>query len=270
MNTTKQFWALFKFQQSVNPFLILMPVIFAIPYVTTYFLDLGKDNYHPSLSLLLSNPTFYLIGILAVMWLAPEILRKGGANGLWTGGAEFMLTRAVDRRIVARSRLVFFYFIVLLVPLAVVCFSLGKPALTISEYDSTVRQQILQDVPGSTMAPKDESKRSEAITISSGEILVSTWRLWLFLASAVVVQALIYLVYPWKYRRAVVWTLYIVIIFLPMLQIISGFGRGHLTLSETSFFSYATHWPWFWAAGFVALVVGQVWSERRFAAMEQV
>ncbi|CAN5699452.1 hypothetical protein BH09VER1_BH09VER1_05040 [soil metagenome] len=268
MNTTKQFWALFKYQQSVNPFVIFMPVAFAIPLLTSYFIKFGKD-YHPNLSLLLSNQSFYLVGIMAVVWLAPEILRKGQSAALWTGGTEFVLTRAVDRRIVARARLVFFYLLIMIVPLVIVGVSMTKPALIISEYDEVVQQKVLQSIPGSTAVPEADSKHLKAITIPNGEILVASWRLWSFLVGAVVAQALIYLVYPWKYRRGIVWALYIGIIFLPLLQMGSGFGRGKLTAPEAWFFSYTTHWPWFWVAGIAALGIGQMWSERRYAGVEQ-
>ncbi len=37
MNKTKQFWALFKFQSTINPFIWFMPLIFGMPSFITFF-----------------------------------------------------------------------------------------------------------------------------------------------------------------------------------------------------------------------------------------
>jgi hypothetical protein len=268
MNTAKQFWSLFKFQQSVNPFLLCLPLIIVIPYLTTTFLGAGRSSYL-SLSYLLSNQNIYFVAIFAVMWLAPEIMRRGNTTVPWTGGTEFILTRAVDRRIVARARLALFYLVILIVPLGAMAYSVGHPSLTVSEYDSGVRQKVLAEVPGSKPVANIDDLHPNTISIPNGELLLSGWRLWSMLACAILVQAAVHLIYPWKFRRALAWSLYALFIFLPLLPIFVTRNPGQLTFIQNWFFTYASHPTLCWLVALVVFLSAQLWSERRFASMEQ-
>src|ERR1700722_1834315 len=48
MNSTKQFWALVRFQTSMNPFLWIFPLAFALPLLIEFQ---RLPEYHPSLGL---------------------------------------------------------------------------------------------------------------------------------------------------------------------------------------------------------------------------
>lgn len=270
MNTAKQFWTLLKFQPSINPFIFFMPLMFAMPLYMKYFTGSIAHDYHPSLDLLLSNQNLFFVGFIGAMWLAPEVLQLGAANLMWYTGTEFLLTRAVDRHILYRARVAFFYFLILVVPLATFLFALKNPDLQIAEYHKISHQQILNQISGSIPAPTDKHGRSEEITIPNGNVLVEAWHLWIFLLTAIGTQVLIFLLYPLKYRRFIFWGIYIGIIFIPLFSIRSSASMDEkLSPNESLFLSFAAHQFLFWILMALALVLGQLWCERRFARLEQ-
>jgi hypothetical protein len=148
MNNTKQFWTLFRFQTTVNPFIWFMPVAFGLPL----FVGSTLPNwYHATLSSLITTQNLFFVGIFGTMVVAPERFMIGAANAAWNPGTEFLLTRAVDRRILYRSKATFLYVLILLMPLVSIGYSLDKPDLKVIEYSDVARQRCLALVPGSTL-----------------------------------------------------------------------------------------------------------------------
>lgn len=267
MNKTKQFWSLFKFQAMLNPFIVFMPLMFAMPLGITYFMG-STHGYHPSLELLLSNQNLFFVGFIGVMLLAPEIFQ--GMNSVYFNGTEFLLTRAIDRPLLYRARISFFYLLVLAVPIVVFITSLRTPELQVSEYRKITHQQILAQIPGSISAPADKHGRSDEITIPNGNILVAGWHLWMFLLAAVGTHALINLIYPLKYRRFIFWAVYLGVIFTPLLGLRNLSSQNELLApTERAFLFFATHQLLLWSFAAASVLISQLWCERRFTGMEQ-
>jgi hypothetical protein len=270
MNKTKQFLALLKFQPLANSSIVVMPLMFAMPLFVKYFTGSIGHDYHPSLDLLVSNQYVFFVGVIGVMVLAPEILQSPMATGVWSSGTEFLLTRAVDRHLLLRARIAFFYVLVLVVPLSIFLMALKNPDLQVSEYHEISHRQVLTQIPGSIPAAADAHGKSEEITIPRGNILVESWHLWAYLFAALGTQLLIFVVYPFKYRRFVLIAIYMGLIFAPLLAIRSSAARDErLSSDETLFFSFVAHQPLAWILMALALILAQLWCERRFARMEQ-
>ena len=267
MNKTRQFWALVKFQVAINPFVIAMPLVIAMPYYMPYFARLR--DYRPNLDLLVQNQFLFFVAILGFLVLAPEIMRSGAYSAAWPTGTEFLLTRAVDRYLVFRARTAFFYFLILVIPLFALLGALRNPSLQISEFDKALHRQILDQIPGSMSAPANPGGRGDLITIPNGNALVESWRAWQFLFLAVATQVFVLLIYRLKYRRFILWATYMGLAFLPLI-ILSTFGyKGGRSASETTFFVFVSHQWLFWLITIAALILGQAWCERRFATLEQ-
>ena len=207
------------------------------------------------------------------MWFAPEIFQFGTTAAVYSTGTEFLLTRAVDRSVLYRSRVVSFYLLVLVIPLISLFMAWPNPALQVGEYSKLSHQQILAHLPGSIAAPPDKYGRSTNIMLPTGNILVESWHLWIYLMIGVGTQILIFLIYPMKYRRPIFWTIYFGLIFLPLffsLHELKQIGKPEkLSSSESTFFIFAAHQPFLWAMTALAVIFGHLWCERRFAHLEQ-
>lgn len=266
MNKTKQFWALFKFQTTVNPFIWTMPFALGAPLLFSHALP---SSYHPNLSSLLTVQNLFFVGIIGAIVVAPERFRFGGGNEAWSSGIEFLLTRAIDRPILYRSKAVFLYVLVLLMPLVSLFGSLKNPDLKVIEYSEVARQQCLSLVPGSTLEKDPSGSRSPLISIPRGNVLVEEWHFWLFLVSAVGVQALILLLYPFKHRLLIFYVSFMSFIFVPLLWDLYFIKVRAPSLYERPFFFFAANQTLFWILTALVFVLTQLWCERRFARLEQ-
>ncbi len=105
--------------------------------------------------------------------------------------------------------------------------------------------------------------------IPNGNALVESWRSWEFLSLAIGIQVFLFLIYRLRYRRFIVWGTYLAFVFVPLVGIvIRGYKSGSPSLSVSMFFAFVGH-PWlFWPMTIGALILGQVWCERRFASLE--
>lgn len=267
MNKTRQFWALVYFQVAINPFVIFFPLAMGAPYI----MDLTDHDYHPGLNSLLFDfqQDLFLVGLVGVLLLAPEVMRSGAPAAAWPTGTEFTLTRAVDRHLVFRARPVFFYILILAIPLFALMAALRNPVLQMDEFDKILRQQILDHIPGSVPAPLN-SERQDIITIPDGNVLLESWRSLKFLCFAIGTQVFALLIYPLKFRRFVLWGAYLTLVFVPLFILRSDAHKnGDLSPTVLMFFAYVAHQWLFWSVLILALAFGQVWCERRFSTLEQ-
>jgi len=259
MNTSKQFWALLKFQAVVSPFVWVLPVAFCTPL-------LFMSRTEPSLNILMLSQNLFLVLLLGALVLAPEIFTTssgGQAGGL---GAEFIRTRAVDKSILARSKSSFFYLLVLIAPMAVVLYSLRSPDLHVTIYERLARLDCLSHVPGSALVA-GRGGRSDVVSIPNGNVLVAAWRAWEFLSLAILVQVFVYAIHPFKLRRYYFWAFILLVSLSPMLSTFSP--GGSVPWDQHLFFRYAAYQSSFWILTLASLLLAQVWCERRFARLEQ-
>jgi len=204
------------------------------------------------------------------MWaLAPEMAQRWGVNSGWSSGTEFLLTRAIDRPVLYRSRAAYFYLLVFLMPLVSLLYSLGSPDLKATEYSKPAQQECLSHVPGSALEPNPSGSLSPLISIPRGKVLVAEWYFWMFAASALIAQALLLLLYSFKHRSFIFYALFTSAAFVPL------FIDLHRTHAETTphlehfFFFFAAHQPLFWILTALLFIFAQLWCERRFACQEQ-
>lgn len=267
MNKTKQFWSLFKFQTTINPFIWFMPVAFGAPFLIT---GNFPSSYHSTLSSLLTVQNLFFAGIFGAFVLAPERFLSSAANTAWSSsGTEFLLTRTIDRPLLYRSKAAFFFILVLLMPLFTLLLSLKNPNLKVIEYSNMARHECLNSVPGSTLEPDPSGSSSPLIVIPQGNILIEEWHFWQFIISVIVVQALILLLYPLKYRLWLFYALFMSFIFVPDLIDLHHIRDELPSHTERLFFSFAANQAAFWIFTAFALILGQLWCERRFARLEQ-
>jgi hypothetical protein len=269
MKTRKQFWALFKFQAMINPFIWVMPLAFGFPVLMPLWRN-NLENYHPDFFGLIFNPTLFGFAIFGAMVLAPERIFVGNASVMASySGTEFLITRAIDRPVLYRARAAFIYLLVLMIPLVGIVHALEKPDVLVQEYSRPIQQAALSAMPGSTLLPPETKKGSSSlIAIPRGNVLAAEWQMVLPVMLIIVMQIAVLILHPFKYGRWIFWSLYVVSCFGPLLDLKSGGAKGP-TVNESAFFAFAGHQALF--LGLIAgmFVLTQLWCERRFAALEQ-
>jgi hypothetical protein len=259
MNTSKQFWALLRFQAVVSPFVWVLPLAFCTPL-------LFMSQTEPSLNMLMLTQNLFLVLLLGALILAPEIFTTASGSQAGGLGAEFIRTRAVDKSVLARSKAAFFYLVALIAPMAVVLYSLRRPDLHVMIYERLARLDCLSHVPGSALVI-GRGGRSDVVSIPNGNVLIAAWRAWEFLALAIIVQVFVYAIYPFRYRRYYFWAFILLVSLSPML---STYSRGgSVPWDQHLFFRYAAFQSGFWILALAALFLAQVWCERRFARLEE-
>jgi len=270
MNKSKQLWAISKFQFVMKPWIFVFPLALAAPYIITPLVFRGQD-FSPSLGTSLSNQNIFFLVVIAVMLIDPDGFQTDGQRAAMPSGTDFLLTRAVDRDIVLRARSLLFYALILAIPLLFLAFAFANPGLQISEFNKVSYQAVLERIPGSIAVPAAAGAARARIVIANGNLLVQSWRVWLLLSLSIVIQALILLVHPLRYRRFILWGLYLGSIAIFMALLFSGI-RSTLTavpLSEALFFDFVTYQSVLWPVTLAALFLGQLWCENRFAKSEQ-
>jgi len=270
MSKTKQLWALLKFLLGTNPPLFFMPLALALPVFIRYVSGSQGHDYHPSLDIALMNQNMFLVGFIGILVLAPEIWQWRTSASTLPSGTEFLITRALDRHLVYRAKSMYYFLLILLIPMFSFSAALKNPRLQLNEYNEVTHQLILDKIPGSAPIPAEKNYKSGLINIPNGNQLVEGWRLWTYLCIALATQVFIACVYPLKYRRYLLWGVYLIVILLPIMGTLALIST-HKSLSSnaTLFFFLVAHQKLCWLLTLAAFVLGQLWCERRFSGFEQ-
>ena len=263
MNTNKQFWTLFKFQFVGNPSVYATPVILALPFMTLWMMG---GHYH-SLDLLLMPNFTFIYAMLIFMILVPEVIQRSAYA--YNTGIELVLTRAVDRPLIYRSKTFLLFLLLLIFPFLMILHSTLQPELKITEYSKATQHYYLESLPGSTISTEGKGE-TPVLTIPRGNILLSEYQLWTSLALLVLIQLAITCLYPLKHRGSLLWAIYIGFMFVPALSILSPLmAKGeHGTPNIECFLFFASHPVLFWIVAAPVFVLTQVWCERRFVNFE--
>ncbi len=266
MNSAKQLWSLFKFNTTMNPFIWFMLFGLDMPLFIPY---LTGSSYHTHLSSLLQVQTLFMLGLAGMWILAPEMAQSWGANTGSFAGTEFLLTRAIDRPILYRSRSMFLYLLVLLIPLLSLLYSHSNPDLKVTEYVKSAQQLCLSSVPGAVLQPNPSGSRSPLISIPGGNVLVQQWQIWIFAVCSLAVQALLLVIYPLKRRLLIFYTLFLTSVFVPLFFDFHDIHHDSPVTMERLFFLFAAHQPLFWILTTAVFLFTQLACERRFTRLEQ-
>ncbi len=258
MNTSKQFWPIFKLQLMANPNIWFMALAFSMP------LFIGLTSSTHDFEFVISSPNLFFGGLMGVLIFAPEILTPSSQNS-WTGfGMEFILTRAVDRRIVARAKTFFFYLLILSIPAGLLFYSLKEPDLKATSYSKIIHQECLSVLKGSVLT-KESHGLPHLLFIPRGNILIAAWHAWEFSVCAILTQTFIYLIHPLKHRKQIFYLFFIGFVITPFVGI---YSHQPFSLTDRFFFGFASHPILLWALTIFAFVLCQLWYERRFIRME--
>ncbi len=263
MNPTKQLWALVKGQFAAYPGFLVISLIFCFPLIWMH-------GPHPSLDLLIASPNLFLVGIYGCLMLAPEFLAMAPQGPSLGYGTDYLLTRALNRNVVARARTAFFLFIVLIGPAAMLLIAQQSPGLNVAPYSREVGLLCLSHIPGSS-AVTTMPDFPNLVFVPNGKVLFAAWHLWSMLAVAAAVQILIYAIHRFKYRRFVFWLVFSVLAFGPLAApYIPPLTRtlGAMSFGKQVFLSFAANQPLYWLLILVAAFAGQLWCEWRFSRLE--
>lgn len=263
MNPTKQFWTLFKFQALSNRYIWTMSVVLLSPQLIILGSRLDLDDS-------ISNMFMVMALLPAMLLLTPE---KFSVSGTQRGenGFQFLLTRAIDRHILYRSKAALLYLTALLLPVAFFLFSMINPDLQVALGSNISADLCLSHIYGSTLVTSRQGQ--QLVFIPDGKLLTAGWHLWALLIALLAIQ----LVFLARFKSfislkslPVVWKLICIGIWAVL---ILRFGDAFMeTLHSTNnrlFFSFAAHPFLFWLFAVLVLIPGQLWCERRFTCLEQ-
>jgi hypothetical protein len=261
MKQPRQFVSLFAFQAKLNPYIWFMALVLMMPIFLIH--PFSKD-YHQNLDSLLDVGNIFFVGIIGLWILAPETgqLRSVGASSL--ANPEFLLTLALDRRVLYRSRVTLFYLFILLTPALMLLLALRSPDLTVTEYLNQARLACLHSVPGSMLKPDPDGNTSPLLQISGGNVLVGEWHLWMYVAAAFLSQLVFIFLFPLKHRVALFYVLFLGVSFVPLIITLAMGSHDYFSLTERLFFFFAGHQTIFWLASEAVFIAGQLWCEQRF------
>ena len=267
----KQFLHLVRFQMLATPFVWFMPFAVGVPQ---FFILFQRSDYHPDLDSVLQVQNLFMTAILGLWMLAPEMAQsRGTGNPSQFGGTEFILTRAVDRPVVYRARAACLYLLVFLIPLIACGHALTSPDLKISAGSKMEKAEVLRSVPAAREEPRT-GRGAPAILLPRGNVLVEEWHFWMFALAAAIVQVILILLHPLRYRLFFFYAVFMTAIFVPLFGILFWNLRhiGHdqlMSTNERLFFLFTRHPLPFWLLTAAAIILVQLWCELRFARQEQ-
>lgn len=163
MKTPSQFWTLFRFHAFASPWIWVMPL--AMGFLGFF----GANRFYGDLStvLVFFNQLFWMPLLIAAMAFLPEFFLSGSwttpqtQQQVQTYGADFMLTRAVDRSLVFRVRGILFWCIIMIAVASWIIVALFNPGfdLLLSAHTgaATQAQYYLHHLPGSFVAKTAEN-----------------------------------------------------------------------------------------------------------------
>ena len=268
MSKIKQLWTLLWFQLAITPGVVFLAVASGFPCIIEFVLF--RDTKVPtSLDLLLSSQMISLVLVFGPNLLAPDLGSSGKINSLGASATatEFLLTRAVDRHLLFRSRSLLFFFLLLIIPLISLATSLHHPDLKIFESNSSLYHRVMQALPGSIPEAPDIDGKLKEVFVRNGNILIGMWRIWLPLCLGVIILVFLTLARKIKY----VWRLFMplvtaLIIFYCYPSVFfrgaSDAGKDGLDLNTALFFFFATHQLFCWLIAIPALFQSLLWYER--------
>jgi hypothetical protein len=274
MNQRKQFWTLVKFQFLLNPAMWFLPLIIGASSLVPFLIQ-GNSAYHSSLSFYFyTGQNFFFVGIFGSMIVAPEKFqfnRMRATIGYF--GTEFLLTRAIDRSVLYRAKAFLLYVLILLLPICTVIYFLRAPDLIVHENSKIVTQQVLDHVPGSVLSTVPSAPGLQPdIIIPHGSVSLAAWEVWVFILAILALQFLILVLYPYKFGSIFFWVLcYAGLLgpaFLPLFQL-RNTALGMPSPPEKLFYFFVEHQPAIWIGTALAVILCQLWCERRFSRLEQ-
>ena len=229
-------------------------------------------NDATSMNLFLYTQNYFFIVFIGINVVLPDTFKFGAKSLAWTTGSEFLLTRSVDRIIVYRVRAVFFYILVLLAPLVMLLLAFRSPDLTVNEYNGALRHAILVHVPGSASIPGKDYQH--LIQIPLGHVLIGIWCMVIAALITLVTQMILLVLWHIPYRTVVFFVVFGFLAFSPafyMFYLASSIRSGakeKIDLLDNAFVHFAQHPALYSLLAMVAIVVGQLWCERRFVKIE--
>jgi hypothetical protein len=264
MNSTKQLRALIKFHIS-SPSIWLVAAALGIPALGSYLLN--ERAFPLPLYLQVQGENLALIGVFTAFFIAPERFLSSNQS-TWTSGTEFLLTRAVDRSILYRSRAMLLYLMVLIFPLISILVALRSPDLIVTELSAKVQPECLSNLPGSTLLSEIYGLPPTRIFIPQGSVLIALWHFWLSLVAIIMFQALLLILSSMRWKRFIFFAL-LGAFFFGSFQSDSYFDEiGSTTLYERLFFAFIANQALFWVATVCLILPKQLWFERHFARLE--
>ena len=127
-------------------------------------------------------------------------------------------------------------------------------------------EECLTRLPGATLETNPDGHYQPLLVLPHTKVLIQEWQLWTAAVSVIAVQVLLLLLYPFKYRTPIYWPIAFTGIVLPFVYDIYHVGSPGLL--ESLFFLFASHQAVFWIVTASAMILGQLWCERRFCRTE--
>lgn len=231
MKPPRQFLALFRYNAFASPWIWVFPFAFGLqPCVSLMASSSWRSLDTPLAPLMVWA---FLPMMMAALVFAGDRLFAGTPGltpqtyqQIQTFAGEFLLTRAIDRPAVFRSRFALYWTLILLPLFLVLALTVLRPEISLSVplKSPEKAEWYLSQLPGATVTGTTGTVK--IISSPHGRVGLGIALVLLGTACATVWPAFIYAILPLRWRKVIFWGLFSVLIFLPVGMILISKGRG--------------------------------------------
>ncbi len=258
MKPLPQFFALLRFHACASPWIWVFPIAFGMQPII-HFWGAGNNWGNLTIALLGSNMMWITPILFAATVFIPELFvgMQGTtpqthpmAQGF---SAEFLLTRAVDRPVIFRSRVVFYWILALIPVLVLLALAAWRPSISIEIPLKSPGSgaMYLQSLPGAFVAKT--TKTTEVITSPTGRLAIAGTLALVSVLFTAFGQGFVFAISRFKFKRWIFYTVFIGGIVSPILLMFANQERSF----ENLIFLILNH-P-VAAVGLTGLFVGAAW-----------
>jgi hypothetical protein len=276
MSIWNQFWVLFRWQARWNFKLWRLPVFMSLLYfndIMKYSLKVDSlwDTEISNLSIILLPGMLFLTSRGLFRRRATVPSSSPSAHG-WTGEeTEFLMARAIDRKIFHRAMTVLIYLLIMVVPVALLLLSFKNADLRVQVFRGPA-EAYLNELPGSTLVPAKAGAIWPTIDLPNGNVLFAGWHVWVLFVAITGVQffyligALDALKKKGWLQGPAIFARYSLIVLAKLILGVAGLclmGNTHL------FVAYTANQTAFWIFAVPLVILGQLCCECLFSRLEQ-
>lgn len=212
MNSRQQFLALFRYLSFSSPWIWIFPVSFGVQPAIMFAVDTAWGSLGVPLA---STAMLFTVPlIIAAFVFAPERYFSGTPGltpqtnqQIQTYSGDFLLTRAIDRPVLFRSRTALFWALVLLPCALLFAVASWRPSLSVELplKSPAIAEYYLQNLPGAEVVRTTKSTR--VIASPRGKLALATGLSLASVCAAAAAQFAIYALLPLRWRKWIFWAL---------------------------------------------------------------
>jgi hypothetical protein len=214
MKPLPQFFALLRYHATASPWIWVLPFAFGIQPL----IMIGMGSNWRSLNMTVSSLSILTTAPLMIASFVFAVEKMFGDNRWLTGqthhqvqsfSGDFLLTRAIDRVALFRARVAFYWLLIMLPFVVLLALVLWRPELRIELPLKTtdLADFYLSHLPGAEITKT--TKSTQVVTSPHGNVALGAALTLFGLAAGAIWQSFVFVILPWRFRRAVFYAVFL-------------------------------------------------------------